>query len=109
MSENLRLFLSVEMFGIENEEICIDYFANFQQQICIYEALAKDVVHVLSRIVQLAGQPSDGAALPFEFFFDEVSDMWRVLRGHDVEFCDTKKAWKIFLARCSRVSTPTLI
>ncbi len=76
VSENLRLFPSVEMFGIENEEICICYLADFQQQIRIYETLAKDVVHVLPRIVQLASQPSDCVALPFEFFFDKVSDMW---------------------------------
>ena len=74
------------MFGIENEEIRIDYLADFQQQVCIYEALAKDVVHVLPRIVQLAGQPSDGAALPFEFFFNEVSDMWCFVRDHNVGF-----------------------
>lgn len=82
----LRHFPSVEVFGIENEEIRIDYLADFQQQVCIYEALAKDVVHVLPRIVQLAGQPSDGAALPFEFFFNEVSDMWCFVRDHNVGF-----------------------
>ena len=86
MSENLRHFLLAEVFGITREEIVIQYLADSQKQIGVNETMGKQIVHMLTRIVQPRSQPGDGSPLPCEFFLDKVSDMWYFLRGHVLEF-----------------------
>ena len=57
---------------------------------------------------QLLGQPNHTAPLPFEFGFDEVSDMRFVACGHVVVIWIQKKRG-IYPLLDSRVSTPTLL
>ena len=76
MSENLRWLLAFEKFGIEAEEIEVHGIADSQQQIAIDVAVAKEIVHVLARKIELRGQPCDGSSLPLEFGLDALPDMY---------------------------------
>lgn len=53
------------------KEIVIQQIADFKQQIGINPFAAEEFVDILSRVVELCGQPSNATALPSQFCFDE--------------------------------------
>ena len=57
------------------EEIIVQQIADFEQQVCIDPFSVEDLVGVLAREAELAGEPGDGAPLPVEFLLDEVADV----------------------------------
>ena len=69
----------------------MQYHTDFQQQIRVNESSTKQMVHILACVSHLVGQPSNAAPLPRKFGFDESSDMWRFVRGHDFWFLTRKK------------------
>ena len=57
------------------EEIVVQQIADFEKQVGVDPAAVEDLVGVLAREAELAGEPGDGAPLPVEFLLDEVADV----------------------------------
>ena len=78
------------------EEIVIQQIANLEQQVGVYPFAAENLVHVLTRIVQLLGHPCDGASLLFGFGLDELAYMYFFFHNN-LSQSPTKKSVKPFL------------
>ena len=69
------MFLGVSVIRKALEEIIVQQIADFEQQVRIDPAAVEDLVGILAREAELAGEPGDGAPLPVEFLLDEVADV----------------------------------
>ena len=67
----IMLVLGVSILRIALKEIVIQNIADFQQQIGVNPFAAEHFVDILTRVVELCGQPSDAAPLPSQFSLDE--------------------------------------
>lgn len=72
---NSFFFPVVPVIRITLEEIVVQQVADFEEQVGVDPAAVEDLVGVLAREAELAGEPGDGAPLPVEFFFNEVADV----------------------------------
>lgn len=69
------VFPVVPIIRVAFEEIVIQQVADFEQKVGINPLTAKNLIGVLAREAELAGEPGDGAPLPVEFLLDEVADV----------------------------------
>ena len=68
-------FPIVPVIRITLEEIVVQQVADFEEQVGVDPTAVEDLVGVLAREAELAGEPGDGAPLPVEFLLDEIADV----------------------------------
>lgn len=74
------LSVSFTLFGLvmlrtHLEEVAVQSLANLEKQVGVNPFVAKHLIEVLARAVNLRGQPSDAAALARQFRLDEFAEM----------------------------------
>jgi hypothetical protein len=65
------LFLDVSVLRIAPKKIIIQQIADFQKQVRVDPFAAEEFVHILPRVAQLRGKPSDAPPLSCQFCLDE--------------------------------------
>lgn len=73
------------MIRIILEEVMVEDFADSQQQIGVYEATIKKIIHILTCATDLGCKPRHTSSLPRKLHLNKVSDVWVFKRGHILE------------------------